>query len=355
MDGKNKYHPILSKKGPWKNNDNSIWLGSTVALHRNLEKFKFPSKLSTEGRKQVCALVTKDLLSNTFLANPFVLLAEEMSTNDKEFLVEHFLSRHSFTQAHLGEAFVLDETGEFLASVNLADHLCLQWLDCREELEASWDRLVKIEMQLSKNVGFAFSSKFGFLTADPMICGTALSVQVLLHLPALSYSNRFDEIVKKYQDEGIERTGLQGNPHEMVGDIVSFHNQYTLGVTEENILSSLRTLTTRLLVEEKSARTHMKQENPYDMKDKVSRAYAILLHSFQIEAIEAFNAISLLKLGLDLGWLTNTTHAKLNELLFNCRRAHLLCECGEKLAHDEIPHKRAEFIHKALQGVSLHI
>jgi len=90
-------------------------------------------------------------------------------------------------------------------------------------------------------------------------------------------------------------------------------------------------------------------------KDKVSRAYAILLHSYQIDAIEALNAISLLKLGLDLDWLANTTHAKVNTLLFACRRGHLLSHYKEMINPEEIPHKRSEFIHKTLHGIELKI
>ncbi len=349
-------HSLLCNENPWSNNSNNIWLGSTITLHRNLEKFKFPGRLPTDRRKQIISLVTRDLLANEQLKGPKLIRAEDMPPIEKEFLVEHFLSDLSFHQAYAGEAFVVDETGEFLAILNLRDHILLQWIDPREELENTWDRLVKIEFGLNKSVNFAFSSKFGFLTSDPSLCGTGLKVTIFLHLPALLHSDRLEEILKKNKDDGVEQTGLQGDPNEVIGDIVAFHNSHTLGVTEENILSSLRTLATKLVVEEKSLRQHLKQENESqlaDIKDKVSRAYAILLHSYQIEAIEALQALSLLKLGLDLGWLKGTTPIILNKLLFSCRRAHLLCHFGQKISHEELPHKRAEFIHKALHGLEL--
>jgi protein arginine kinase len=352
---RNKNSPLLSHDNPWVNNANSIWLGSTITLFRNLERFKFPGKLSADKRKQIISLLSRDMLSSEVLKQPKLIKAEEMPPIEKEFLVEHFLANQGFHQAHIGEAFILDESGEFLATLNLRDHLVLQWIDCREELEAAWDRLVKIETNLTKSVNFAFLSRFGFLTSDPTQCGTGLLVHVYLHLPALAYTNQLADTIKKYKDDGIEQTGLQGDPQEIIGDITVFHNNYTLGLTEENILTSLRTLTTKLIVEEKSARSHLKQENTSEMKDKVSRAYAILLHSYQIEAVEALNAISLVKLGLDLGWLTNTSHKALNELFFSCRRAHLLCHYREKINQEEIPHKRAEFIHQSLKGVTLHI
>lgn len=340
---------------PWTDNPNSIWLGSSVTLLRNLEKFKFPAKLTADKRKQILSLLGKDLLASPHLKNPKLIKAEDLLPIQKEYIMEHFLHPFGFQQAHSGEAFVLDDTGEFLGILNLKDHLTLQWLDYKDELEPTWDRLAKIEMDVNKNIKFAFNSKFGFLTSDPSQCGTALLAYVFLHLPALIYSERLEEVVKKYKDESVLQTGLQGDPAEIIGDIVVFHNAYTLGVTEENILSSLRTLTTKILVEEKSVRTHMKQESQSFMKDKVSRAYAILLHSYQIEAVEALSAISLVKLGLDLNWITGVGHESLNKLIVACRRAHLICHHNEKISQEEVPHKRAEFIHEALKGTSLHI
>lgn len=348
--------PLLCNESPWNHNANTIWLGSTLTLLRNLEKFNFPGKLSSDKRKQIISLLTKDILANEQLKEPKLMRAEDMPPIEKEYLVEHFLSAHGFHQAYMGEAFVLDKTGEFLGVLNLKDHILLEWIDIEEDLENSWDRLVKIELGLSSTVNFAFSPQFGFLTSDFTQCGTGLIVTIFLHLPALLYTNRLEEIIKNNKEDGVEQTGLQGNPNEIIGDIAAFHNSYTFGVTEENILSSLRTLATKLVVEEKGTRQHLMRGSENEVafvKDKVSRAYAILLHSYQIEAIEALQALSLVKLGLDLEWLKGTSQVILNKLIFACRRAHLLCHYGQKISQEELPHRRAEFIHKALHGLEL--
>ena len=108
---------------------------------------------------------------------------------------------------------------------------------------------------------FAFSSKFGFLTCDPTQCGTGLVATVFLHIPLLLQSNRLEEIIKKHKEDNVEQKGIHGDPHDIVGDIVAFHNSYTLGVTEENIIHSLRILATKIMAEEKSLRQHFKQQN----------------------------------------------------------------------------------------------
>jgi protein arginine kinase len=352
----NANSPLLCNENPWNNNSNVIWLGSTLSLSRNIDKFAFPGKLTIAKLKQVISLLTRDLLQSDQLRKPKLLPAEEMSPIEKEFLVEHFISVLGFHQAQNGEAFILDQSGEFLGVINLRDHLMLQWIDTREDLEKTWERLVKLESTVSQSTNFAFSPKFGFLTSDPTRCGTGFIVNVFLHLPALIHANHLSEILEKNKDEGVEQTGLQGDPNEVIGDIVVFHNSYTLGLSEENILASLRTLATKLVAEERSLRKKLKTESESELaelKDKVSRAYAILLHSYQIESIEALQSISLLKLGFDLDWIKGTTQTILNELLFATRRAHLLCQSGQKIQQEELPHKRAEYIHRSLHGLEL--
>lgn len=355
MKKNNQPDPILSQIKPWDTNDNSVWLASTISIFRNVEKFKFPVKLETERQKQLIALLSKQLLGDSLLPSPKLLYAEEISPLQKQFLVEHFLSPYSFQQAHSGEAFVVEETGELLVALNVHDHIHLQLIDTQGELERAWNRLVEIETSLGKEVTYSFSPKYGFLTSDFNHCGTALIVSVFLQIPGLVHTEKLDAVLDKLLDDSLSVTGIQGNPTELIGDVLVVQNNYTLGVTEENIISNLRSLTTKMLIEENSIKSKIKHEESADIKDKVSRAFGILIHSYQIEAVEALNAISLLKLGVELGWLKGITVQEINKLFLNCRRAHLLRQCGEEIKQEEVPHKRAAFIHTTLKDVHLTI
>lgn len=347
--------PILNMRKPWENNENGVWLASTVNLTRNLEKFKFPGKLDMERRKQIVSLLSKDLLSTDLLKNPLMIKGEEMSPAEKEYLVEHFLSNQNFIQAHTGEAFVIDQSGQFLATFNLRNHLNLELIDCNGEIESAWNKLVKLEMLVGKTLSFAFSPKFGYLTADFNQCGSALVISIFLQIPALIHTEKIDDFLENNLDESISIAGIQGNPTEIIGDIIVLQNNYTLGVSEEAIISSLRAFTTKLLVQENAARSEIRRTQDPEIKDKVSRALGILIHSYQIEAIEALNALSLIKLGLEMGWVEGISPSVLNLLFFNCRRAHLILQFPEKINQEDIIHKRAEYIHKSLKDIHLTI
>lgn len=346
--------PLVSKS-PWIDNENMIWLASTATLTRNIEKFKFPSKLDNERRKQMIAQLNKEIVSISEIKKPQLLRAEELNSIDKEYLTEHYFQTENFQQSVQGEGFIIDETGNFFATLNIGDHLRLHYLDCKEEIEHAWNHLMKIETALGKTVSYAFSSRYGFLTSNPTECGTAFIVNAFIQVPALIHTGKLDEFLQKNYDDSIACLGLQGDPGDFIGDIVNIRNSYTLGVNEESILAGVRSFANKLVSEETNARDLIRKQESALIKDKVSRAFAVLIHSYQIEALEALNAISLLKLGVDFGWVTGISVSKLNNLFFNCRRAHLMTNFTEKVTQEEIPHKRAEFIHKFLKDVKLTI
>lgn len=355
MPRKNKSHSLLYQNKPWANNNNNIWLASTINLHRNVDKFPFPSKLDKGKRSQIISLLGKILLQSKNLKKPVLIKTEDIGPIEKEYLVEHFLSSQSFQQAHSGEAFILDESGTFLTTLNINNHIQFELIDCRGELETAWNHMVKIETELGQSINYSFSQKFGFLTSDTTLCGTGFTLKIFMQPSALIHTGLLNETLDRNKMNGITFTGMQGNPNEIIGDIYTVMNDHSLGLTEENIISTLRLFITKLLVEENTLRSHLRKEENAEVMDKVSRAYGVLSHSYQIETVEALDALSLLKLGADLEWLDGITPQELNRLFFDCRRAHLLTKFDNEINQEEIPHKRAEFIHKALKKAKLKI
>lgn len=351
----NKLSLFEDDLAPWNDNSNSVWLASTLLLHRNLESHNFPVRLTPDKRKQIISLVEKQVLSLKGFDKPILLKSEECTPLEKELLVEHFLTNIGFLQAAAGEAFFFDRHGKALLTINIDDHLHFHYIDTKEEPEKGWNELSSYENQLKKTLSYSFSSKFGFLTSNPLSCGTGLSISLFLQLTGLMHTGRLEPLLDQMKDEPIACSGLLGNPLQFVGDLAVIRNQYALGVNEESILSSMRTAATKLTNEEKRLRESLKDHESIELKDKVARAFGLLVHSYQIETVEALNEIALMKFGLELGWIKGITMKELNALFFSCRRAHLLRKLDQKIGLEELGHKRAEFIHKALKDVSLTI
>lgn len=348
-------NPFLKLQIPWHNNANVIWLASTLHLYRNVADVAYPGKLSADERSRMRDQLVNSLLNCSDLDQPYFVRAEETGPLEKEFLYEHFLAPRTFQQAMGGEGFVIDKTGTFIAIINVKDHLQLQVTDTHERLEETWCRLYNIEQCVAQGHEFDFTERFGYLTSDPMQCGTGLVGRLYLHLPALVQSGSLPEIIEKIDGDDIEAVSVHGDFEDITGDIVVVQNRCTLGLSEEKILQALRTYAFRLMVAEKRLRNEARASNDADAMDKISRAFGLATHSYNLETLEAWSALSLLKMGVDMGWVAGVDQTQLNALFFDTRRAHLNTEYGEEIPPEKLSHRRAEFVHQSLSGASLKI
>jgi protein arginine kinase len=346
--------PSLLEHVPWEKESNPIWPASAFVLRRNLNNFFFPPKMEKPQSERALEALKTALLKAPDLVQPQLLKAEDVSALDKEFLYEHFICSENLQNTLAGQGFIVDNTGRFLALINIGDHLQLVLIDCKDDWENTWNLLTKLENAIGSSLDYAFSSKFGYLTSDPLFCGTGLVILTYLHLPALIHTGQLSEALIKQKEEGVTAAGMQGNLDELIGDLVVLSNNCTLGLTEENILHSVHSTAMKLMVSEKTMRTHLQQENNPAIKDLVSRAYGLLMHSYQLQTKEALNALSMIKLGIDVGWVSGISDNKLNEIFFKCQRAHLVHALKENVLDlSDIARRRAEFLHTSLQAIEL--
>ncbi len=354
MSEKSNLPNSMLSHAPWDPSSNPIWPASCFFLHRNIAKYPFPGKLSEREASQLLPLLQKLLLDVPELKAPLYLSAATLSALEKEFLCEHFLAQEGLQNTSEQQAFIIDESAHFLATLNIHDHLSLQWIDCKGKWQQAWESLSKIETSIGNKLEYAFSPKFGYLTSSPALCGTALVVSCYLHLPALILSNKLEESLKGL-DESVQASGLFGQD-ELIGDFIILKNSFTLGPDEGSILKELHRAATLLVLAEKDERL-LQQKNPsLELKDKMSRSYGLLNHSYQLDTKEALNALSQIKLGIDLGLVKGISDEEVNELFFRCRRAHLL-KSHEKISLDqkELSAARAEYLHKQLQKATLQL
>jgi len=355
MKEKIELPPSLLEHNPWENHVNSIWPASTFILHRNLARYNFPPKMNEREHAQTEEILKKTLQELGQLKTS-VLPAEQLSPLDKEFLFEHFLCLEGLENTTLGQAFVVNESSQFLGMINIQDHLQLYRIDCKDEWENAWNSLSQIETEIGKKLDYAFSSKFGYLTSDPTLCGTGLIVLVYLHLPAIIQTGQFNEIFLRQKEEEVEAMGILGTLDELVGDLVVLRNTFSLGLSEESILHALHSSAMKLVVAEQTLRAHLKKEDNAVIKDSISRAFGLLTLSYQLHAKEALNALSLLQLGVNLGWVSGINEQKMNEIFFNSHHAHLAYALKTpSLSPEDTPRKRAEYLHASLKGITLNI
>lgn len=346
--------PKLTEHTPWEESKRPIWLSTHFMLRRNANNYRFPHKLDDGQSSQIRDILSNQIHSASLLKSPQIISGEDLSPTDREYLFEHFLVLEGLDLHTKGQAAIIDDSLQFFGLINHGDHLALQVVENSKNWEGAWRLLNSLEEQLGSSLDYAFSDKFGFLTSDPCHCGTGLIVQVFMHLPAIMQMGGAKKAFEEELDPNIFPREMGGNNSEFIGDLVILQNKYSIGLTEDTLLSSLHASATRLQKAEETLRHHISETNHTEMKDKVCRAYGLLSHSYKLETKEVLSALSMIKLGLHLKWISNISDQKLNEIFFKCRRAHLLYS-KDPLPQEDIPHERATYLNESLKDVKIYI
>ena len=353
MKKQSKLPTSFVMNAPWRHNDTPIWPASTFVLQRNLDGKRFPDKLDDAELNATKNQIKSVLLKSKVLDNPTFFDAEELSQRDREFLYEQFLTLLEMKSPRKGQGFCIDETHNIIISINFVDHLCIHFMDSDSKWEESYKKVMELDKELGSLLKFAYSDQFGFLTADPSYCGTGMIIETFLHLPLLLQSKKPIEIMN-HVDNGIMFSSITRNL-EFTGDIGIIQNNYTLGISEDQIMHLLHTNALKLMSLEKEMQTKIKDTPTPAVKDMVSRGLGILTNSYQIEAKEALSALSLLKLGIHLDWVMGMNLKKIHRLFFDVQRAHLQLSMGKETPSKELSEERARYLKEALSEVAINI
>ncbi|MGD0665561.1 MAG: hypothetical protein ABSA17_07560 [Rhabdochlamydiaceae bacterium] len=348
-----KLPDFLFQKTAWDQEKNPIWLGTTLHLYRNISLYKFPAKMTPGEMMGSLKTIVETLQKNPTQSLSF-FPAEDLTPLDKELLFEHFQCSQPFQEAGGGQGFAFDPQGKSLIILNENNHIQLHLAENDSNLIQAWTSLSQIDDSIGKAHPYAFSPRFGYLTSDPMLCGTALEARAFLHIPALRHNGTLRDLLSKYGDEQISFLSLEGELDDLVGDFLVIKNHYTLGVSEESQLSLLQVAALKFAAAEQKARDELKSKPSPDLKDFVGRSFGIIMHSYQLHPKEALDGLSGLKLGVDLGWVTGAASQKLSTLMLQLRRGHLTHLLNLSPATpQELSHKRAEWLHNELKGIAI--
>lgn len=336
---------------PWDLPSHPILCGASFTLQRNLASAAFPSKLTRQDALNLIEII-KHSFSHIEEPSCFFLSGEDITPENSTLINERFLDHNDWQ--HLGKEQALFLSPNFLALLNDKNHMLLQQIDTQRAWKKTLENLLRIESKL--NLDYAFSSKFGYHTADPKQSGTALSLVSYLHLPCLIHSGTLHQILTREEDPAIKTTGLLGNLEELIGSFLLVKNNYTLGVSEDSILSHVENITQKLILEEEILRESYKKELPSLLKDSIGRSYGLLKHSSELETKETINALGLLKLAIELDLLKGFEKAHFNSLFFEIRRGHLL-KIDPSLAPNsqEIKELRAKHLQARIKSLELHL
>jgi protein arginine kinase len=336
------------RKGP----HDRIVMSSRVRLARNLKEAAFPGWAKKGERVRVLDLIRPAIQALPEMKDCFAESMDNLSTLDKQILVERHLISREHAAKSAGSGLVLNREENLCFMINEEDHLRMQALRPGLQIRQAWMAIDQADSLLEKRLDYAFTGDLGYLTACPTNLGTGIRVSAMLHLPGLVLAEQINPIIQSVNKLGLAVRGLYGEGTEALGNVFQVSNQMTLGESESAIVERLEKVLAQIIEHEENARGSLLEKKPKMVFNHIGRAYGILANAHSISSKETMNLLSLMRLGIDVGLFPGVDRSLVDELFVMTQPAHLQKQHSEKLSAEERDLIRADMVRDRLRNVS---
>jgi len=336
------------RKGP----HDRIVMSSRVRLARNIRDAAFPGWAKKPERIKVLEAIRPAVEVLSEMRDAFSQTMDNLSTLDKQILVERHLISREHAAKSAGSGLVLNRDETLCVMINEEDHMRMQALRPGLQLRQAWTAIDKVDSELEKKLDYAFNADFGYLTACPTNIGTGIRVSAMLHLPGLVLAEQINPIIQSVNKLGLAVRGLYGEGTEALGNVFQVSNQMTLGESEGAIVERLEKVLAQIIEHEENARGTLLEKKAKMVYNHIGRAYGILANAHSISSKETMNLLSLMRLGVDAGLFPGVDRSLVDELFILTQPAHLQKQHSEKLSAEERDLLRADMVRERLKQVS---
>lgn len=328
--------------------ESDIVISSRVRLARNLAGHNFLARAATDELTSIEASVGGYLKREDARFAKLYFRMNELSQLDRYILVErHLISReHSLPEP--GRAVAASDDERLCVMINEEDHLRMQVIRSGLGLREAWREADELDNRLAENFGYAYSSKYGYLTACPTNVGTGLRVSVMLHLPALVMTHEIEKLFRAVSKINLAVRGLYGEGTQAYGDLYQISNQASLGKSEEKIIDSLASVVDSVLSYERKARQRIFDDDRARLEDRLWRAFGTLKTARVLSSEEMMHLASALRLGTSTNILPEIDLHTINELFLLTQPAHIQKVVGRELSAEDRDVERARYIRETL-------
>lgn len=342
---------MLENPGEWLSSDErgqGIVVSSRIRLARNLADYPFAVRMTPANQAAVeSRLITAVRDCPNFAFQVFSM--EKISDSDRQFLMERHLISREFAEGDGARSVMIAPDQSASVMINEEDHLRIQVIKPGFNLEAAWEEIDSLDDQIESRVVYAWHEQLGYLTACPTNVGTGLRVSLMLHLPALVLTKQFVRMHQSLQKISLIVRGLYGEGSQALGDFYQISNQATLGMAEHDILELVGDVADAVIGYEIRAREHLLEERKDEIEAEIRKAAGTLRAAESISLEETLRCLSLIRLGIQLGLVTDIPIATVNFLILNVQPAHLERLYGSVFSSLDADIFRARYVQKMLK------
>jgi len=322
----------LSGSGP----ESDVVVSCRMRLARNLEGFPFVLRLDDAKAREVAERLRDVLIGQHIDGETIWVGMEEAPAITKLLLRERYLVSRDLAPAdprlatRPGRGVAFGENETLAVMVNEEDHLRLQSLSAGYSLHEAFERVRALDQALEREVPFATSPEFGYLTGCPTNVGTGLRASVMMHLPALGLvRSELEKVILSAQRTGLAVRGMYGEGSRAAGDFYQVSNQVTLGSSEEELIADLEQLVPCIVDFERKVRDVLMKEQKTTLEDRVQRSYGMLRTARSLATEVALLHLSNVRLGVLLGLLPGVPLHELAHVAVQIQKGHVHMLVGD--------------------------
>lgn len=345
--------PLIKQTCEWLRGsgpNSDIVMSSRIRLARNLEGLPFSHWATKKQEKETLDSLESAAGAADLLKGALIVRMAEIDDVGKQFLLErHLISREHLSHPEF-KAVIVGDKEVISVMINEEDHLRAQVMQSGFNLQECWRIASRLDDALHRKAKFAFHAEWGYLTACPTNTGTGLRASVMLHLPCLVMSKQISRVLQAITKLGMTARGLYGEGTEAEGNFFQISNQVTMGSAEEDIIDNLERIIRQVIGHEENARKTVMKQSREMLQDKIWRASGTLKSAHIINTKETMTLLSMVRLGVDMGFLTDMDRRAVNELFILTQPAHLQKIEGRPLSSAQRDVKRANLIRRRLEG-----
>jgi len=332
--------------------ESDVVFSTRVRLARNLKEYPFPSRMTWEQSEKVVEKI-KEAMTNSSewaKANFKYTGMKELPPLDKYTLMEKHLISPNIIETKLNAGVLLSTDEKISIMINEEDHLRIQCMGEGLQLEKTFENCVNIDKLINETVEYAFDSNLGYLTSCPTNLGTGIRFSIMLHLPALTLTGYINGVLDACSKIGVAVRGIYGENSEASGNMFQISNQVTLGLKEEEILASVKGITSRIIEQERALRREIYQNEPNKVEDKIYRALGTLGSARVISNDESMKLLSDVRLGVEMGIIKDIPLQTINEIMLDIQPATLQKLVVKEMCPEERDVERANLVRKLISN-----
>ena len=275
-----------------------------ISLVRNVSDLPFPSHLrgrkSREAAKMLCDRLTalvpaEDVTDDEDLAASGHVrfgIAPKADRSPDYHLFQISLKHGTVIWCELMSAnhFTFSVSGPFL-NFEFKARILTQFVD-----------------MLAGPMHFAYDPSIGYLTTQLTLTGNGLRIRSWMHLPGLSHFGHLRELCNAAEMCGV-LAELEQPDNPPPGHVIILFNRSCMTAPIGQLVNEYKNFLEETAYQEMISRKRLLRDEPFVFVDLLTRTKSLLGHATMINASEAMDALSDLRLGVTTG-VISTKHAK---------------------------------------------